>query len=67
MGGHPYWYFVPFQPNAQVALDELREREFRAGRYSPVMLFPPAYILSTDRMPAPTHVAFGRRFPESAR
>lgn len=51
MGGHPYWYFVPFQPNAQVALDELREREFRAGRYSPVMLFPP-FPLGPDS-PAP--------------
>jgi len=41
MGGHPYWYFVPFQPNAQLALDQLREREFKAGRYNPVMWFPP--------------------------
>ena len=41
MGGHAYWYFVPFQPDVQAALDDLREREFRAGRYSPVMMFPP--------------------------
>jgi hypothetical protein len=40
MGSHAYWYFVPFQPNAQAALDELREREFRSGRYNPVMWFP---------------------------
>lgn len=37
MGGHPYWYTVPFQADTQRALDELREREFRAGRYNPVM------------------------------
>jgi hypothetical protein len=40
MGAHPYWYIVKHQPNAQTALDELREREFRAGRYNPVMPFP---------------------------
>jgi hypothetical protein len=27
MGGHPYWYYVPFQPNAQATLDQLRGRE----------------------------------------
>ncbi len=37
MGGHPYWYTVPYQANVQAALNELREREFRAGRYYPAM------------------------------
>jgi hypothetical protein len=40
MGAHPYWYFVRHQEDAQKALDELREQEFRAGRYNPVMPFP---------------------------
>ena len=39
MGAHPYWYFVKHQTNVQQALDELREREFRAGRYNPVIPF----------------------------
>jgi len=39
MGAHPYWYFVKHQPNVQHALDALREREFQAGRYNPVMPF----------------------------
>jgi hypothetical protein len=39
MGGHPYWYIVPYQSNLQAALDELRQREFKAGRYNPVMPF----------------------------
>ena len=39
MGGEPYWYFVPYQPNIQAALDALRAREFKAGRYNPVMPF----------------------------
>ncbi len=43
MGGEAYWYFVKYQPNLQpnlqTALNELREREFQAGRYNPVMPF----------------------------
>jgi hypothetical protein len=33
----PYWYFVPYDPDVQRALDELRLREFEAGRYYPVI------------------------------
>jgi hypothetical protein len=36
MGGHPYWYFVPYDDGVKDALGALREREFRAGRYWPV-------------------------------
>ena len=39
MGAHPYWYFVKYQPNPQKALDQLRESEFEAGRYNPVIRF----------------------------
>jgi len=39
MGGQPYWYFVPYQDNLSAALAALREREFRAGRYSPVIRY----------------------------
>jgi hypothetical protein len=39
MGGHPYWYFVTYEDSAQSALDKLREREFKAGRYNPVIPF----------------------------
>jgi hypothetical protein len=39
MGGHPYWYFVPYENDAQHALDTLRAREFKAGRYNPVIPF----------------------------
>jgi hypothetical protein len=37
MLGSPYWYLVPFAEDVQEALDALREREFEAGRYNPVM------------------------------
>ncbi len=39
MGGHAYWYFVPYESNVQHALDVLRDREFKAGRYNPVIRF----------------------------
>lgn len=37
MGGEPYFYFVPWQKNLQNVLDDLRNREFKAGRYNPVI------------------------------
>jgi hypothetical protein len=39
MGGHAYWYFVPYQDDTQASLDALRTREFEAGRYSPVIRY----------------------------
>jgi hypothetical protein len=33
MGAEPWDYFVPYQDDIQAALDSLREREFRAGRF----------------------------------
>ena len=40
MGAELWYYFVPYQSNIQKALNELREREFRAGRYNLVIRFP---------------------------
>ena len=37
MGSDPYWYFVKHQPDLDAALQQLREREFEAGRYNPVI------------------------------
>ncbi len=39
MGAHPYWYFVKYEPDINQALQQLREREFKAGRYNPVIRF----------------------------
>lgn len=39
MGAHPYFYFVPYQEDINAALQELRQREFEAGRYNPVIPF----------------------------
>lgn len=40
MGAHPWMYIVPHQPDIRKAMLELREREFQAGRYNPVIAFP---------------------------
>lgn len=40
MGAHPWFYLVPYQQDVRRAMLELREREFRAGRYNPVVAFP---------------------------
>jgi hypothetical protein len=39
MGGHPYWYVVPYESDIDAALQKLRQREFEAGRYNPVIRF----------------------------
>jgi hypothetical protein len=39
MGGHAYWYLVPYQEDRQKALDDLRASEFEAGRYHPVISY----------------------------
>ena len=40
MGGHIYYYFVPYQEDIEAALQALRKQEFEAGRYNPAMPFP---------------------------
>src|SRR5207253_3041309 len=39
MGAHPYWYFVKHENDVDAALQKLRQREFKAGRYNPVIPF----------------------------
>ncbi|HEY7550227.1 MAG TPA: hypothetical protein VH913_12025 [Hyphomicrobiaceae bacterium] len=39
MGGHPYWYVVPYESDIDAALQKLKLREFEAGRYNPVIPF----------------------------
>jgi hypothetical protein len=40
MGGHPYWYFVPYEDDLQAALDKLRQRELEAKRFFPAVFSP---------------------------
>jgi hypothetical protein len=55
MGAHPYWYTVTYRPEIEAALDELREREFRAGRYNPAMPFIHFPITAASPTPGPRH------------
>jgi hypothetical protein len=34
MGAEPWDYFVPYETDVQAAMEKLREREFRAGRFN---------------------------------
>ena len=49
MGGHIYYYCVPYEADVNGALQSLRTREFEAGRYNPVIPF-----LEFDMDAAPT-------------
>ena len=40
MGGHPWWYMVPYENDVAKSLETLRQREFKAGRYNPAEDFP---------------------------
>src|SRR3954462_6873279 len=40
MGGHPWFYYVDYEPDIDAALQKLRQREFLAGRYNPATPFP---------------------------
>ena len=51
MGGHPWFYFVEYEPDIDAALQKLRQREFEAGRYNPAVWFPKFPV--TPESPAP--------------
>ncbi len=52
MGGHSYYYAVPYEPDIDRALQALRIREFEAGRYHPVVPFP-AFEFDDSPVPSP--------------
>jgi len=54
MGAHPWLYQVPYDPDIGKALAELREREFRAGRYNPAEPFP-KFPVDPRRAPGAKH------------
>jgi hypothetical protein len=55
MGAEPYWYFVKYQRDVNAALQELREREFRAGRYNPVIPYAPFPVGPNPPAPGTQH------------
>jgi len=40
MGAQAWFYFVPYERDLTKSLETLRQREFKAGRYTPVERFP---------------------------
>jgi hypothetical protein len=55
MGGEAYWYFVKYKPDLDSVLQELRDREFQAGRYNPATPFLNFPIDSTQPGPGAQH------------
>jgi hypothetical protein len=57
MGAHPYYYVVKHQADLNAALQELRQREFEAGRYNPVIDFPSFPIGPNSPTPGAQHAS----------
>lgn len=66
MGAHPYFYFVEYQPDIDAALQELREREFQAGRYNPAEPFLEFPLSANSPSPGPQHESIYEAKEEAA-
>ena len=68
MGGEAYWYFEKYDSDLSAVLDVLREREFRAGRYNPVIAFPGRLFPLGPTSPSPgaRHASIEEALADSA-
>jgi hypothetical protein len=64
MGGHPWWYLVPYEQDIQKSLDALRQREFQAGRYNPAEDFP-RFPVDLNHAPGCQHSSIDEACEES--
>jgi hypothetical protein len=55
MGGHPWFYFVDYEPDVNAALQRLRQQEFQAGRYNPAIWSPEFPIGPQSPSPGAQH------------
>ncbi|PTA68284.1 hypothetical protein [Deinococcus arcticus] len=55
MGGHLWWYVEPYEPDIAAVLERVQRREFQAGRYSPVIMFPDFPVTPDSPAPGPAH------------
>lgn len=55
MGGHPYWYYTKYQTDIDATLQTLRQQEFAAGRYNPVLPFIDFPITADSPAPGSQH------------
>jgi hypothetical protein len=65
MGGHPWFYFVEYEPDVNAALQKLREREFQAGRYNPVVDFPEFPVTPQSPAPGAQHDSIEEAFEDA--
>ena len=65
MGAHPYWYTVKYRPDVDAALEDLRQREFKAGRYNPVMPFINFPITPSSPAPGRGHRTIADAFADA--
>lgn len=68
MGADPYFYVVDYDEDVEAALERLREREFKAGRYRPAVDWPQDYLGGPEPKPAPgaQHDSIDAVFEEAA-
>ena len=66
MGAHPYYYFVEYQPDIEAALQDLRQREFEAGRYNPAQPFPRFPIHPNSPAPGAKHESIYEAIEDAA-
>jgi hypothetical protein len=65
MGSSPYWYYVKYEDDKNNALKKLRQREFEAGRYNPVIDFPEFPITEETASPGKGHESIADALNES--
>jgi hypothetical protein len=65
MGGHAWFYFVGYEPDVNAALQKLREREFRAGRYNPAVWFPEFPVGPNSPSPGAQHASIEEALEDS--
>jgi hypothetical protein len=61
MGSRPYYYFCKYQEDIGTALQNLRQREFEAGRYNPAMYDAGISMSSLDFPPTDNSVSPGAK------
>ena len=66
MGGHPWFYLVAYETDIDSALQKLRQREFQAGRYNPVISFPEFPIGPQSPAPGAKHSSIEDAVEDSA-
>jgi len=62
MGAEPYWYTVRYKPDIEAALQGLRDQEFQAGRYNPVIPFLDFPIGPNSPAPGARHASIAAAF-----